>query len=255
MADQDEGTVRFAVEEDGIAALTLDRPRALNAINLAMRDQLWTWLELVRDNPDIRAVAVFGTGERAFCAGADITEFGTAPSYLAARNARRERDIWGLWATLDTPFVAALHGWTLGAGLELALLCDVRIAADNARLGLPEVRLGYIPSAGGTQTLPRTAPLGIARAMIHTGEPIVAADALRWGIIHRVVPRERLEREALAAARALAALPRDALRLAREALRIAQDLPLAQALHIEALLARRALRACPDATTLARWRP
>jgi len=255
MVDRDEGTVRFAVEGDGIGVLTLDRPRALNAINLAMRDQLWTWLELVRDDPDIRAVVVLGAGERAFCAGADITEFGTAPSYLAARNARRERDVWGLLAALETPFVAAVHGWTLGAGLELALLCDARIAADNTRLGLPEVRLGYIPSAGGTQTLPRIAPLGIARAMIHTGEPITAADALRWGIVHRVVPRERLEAEAFAIADALAALPREALRLAREALRMAQDLPLDQALRAEALLAHRALRAHPAAAALARWRP
>jgi enoyl-CoA hydratase/carnithine racemase len=251
----DEGTVRLERGDDGIAVLTLDRPEALNAINLEMRDQLWQWLEFMRADPDLRAVIVRGEGDRAFSAGADVTEFGTAPAYLAARDARRQRDLWGVMAELPVPLVAAVHGWALGAGCELSLLCDIRIAADDARFGLPEVNLGYIPSAGGTQTLPRAIPPGAAAAMILSGEPIDAATALRWGLVQRVVARGDLNEVARDIARRLAGQPREAVRAAREALRSAADLPLAQALASSRLSALRLLRAQSPREALARWRP
>ncbi len=246
------------LEKDGaVAWLTLNRPEALNAINLAMRDQLWSSLLAVRDDPDVRLAIIRGQGERAFSAGADVKEFGTAPSYLAARDARLQRDVWGLMLSLEKPLIAAVHGWALGAGCELSLLCDLRIATPDARFGLPEVNLGYIPSAGGTQTLPRHLPPGIARGLIMTGEPIDAQRALTLGMLHAVVPRERLYAAAGELARRLLDRPASAVALAREALGAARDLPLPQGLGVARQLGRRALRQAgvAQAAALAAWRP
>ncbi len=157
-----------------------------------MRDLLWEYLRACRDHPDVRTVLFRGEG-RAFSAGADISEFGTAPGLIEARRARHERDVWGLMLGLDLPLVVRMHGFCFGAGLELPLCCDVRVAAEGTRFGLPEVSLGYIPSAGGTQTLPRTIPPGAAADLILTGEPIGTAEALRWGLISAAVTEERLD--------------------------------------------------------------
>src|SRR3972149_5855852 len=178
-----DATVLYEKRE-GLAWVTLNRPRSLNAINMEMRDALWEIALAVRDDPDVRVVIFKGAGDRAFSAGADISEFGTAPSYVESRRARRQRDLWGLILSLEAPLIAALHGYALGAGIELALCCDLRIAAGDARLGLPEVGLGYIPSAGGTQTLPRHVPPRVALPMILTGDPLDAATAVR----HRLRP-------------------------------------------------------------------
>ncbi len=188
MADE----VLFDIDGRGVATITLNRPARLNAINLAMRDLLWEYLQACRDHPDVRAVRFRGEG-RAFCAGADISEFGTAPSLWEARRARHERDVWGLLLSLRTPLAARMHGYCFGAGLELPLCCDVRVAAEDARFALPETTLGYIPSAGGTQTLPRTIPPGAAADLILTGEPVGAEEALRWGLITRAAPEEALD--------------------------------------------------------------
>ncbi len=245
-------------EKDGaVAWLALNRPEALNAVNLVMRDQLWALLRAVRDDPDVQVIVIRGSGERAFCAGADVKEFGTAPSYLAARDARLQRDLWGLMLALEKPLIAAVHGWALGAGCELSLLCDLRVAAEDARFGLPEVNLGYIPSAGGTQTLPRHIPPGVALGMIMTGDPIDAQQALALGMVHAVVPRERLDDEARAVAERLLRRPVFGVRLAREALRVAMDLPLPQGLAASHRLGQRALQAADAGrlSALAGWRP
>ncbi len=175
-------------KDGGIAWVTLNRPDVLNAINMRMRDELWDVMHAVRDDPDARVVIFKGAGERAFSAGADISEFGTAPSYVESRRARRQRDLWGFMLSLEKPLIAAIHGYALGAGVELPMCCDIRIASEDARLGLPEVGLGYIPSAGGTQTLPRYIPPGVAMQMILTGDPIDAETALGYGLVERVVP-------------------------------------------------------------------
>ncbi|MBI4571540.1 MAG: enoyl-CoA hydratase/isomerase family protein, partial [Chloroflexi bacterium] len=196
-------TIIYEKDGEGVARLTLNRPGKLNAVNLQMRDELWQALLAFRDDPDARVLIVRGAGS-AFCSGADLSEFGTAPTYVESRRARQERDLWGLLLHLPKPVIAALHGYALGAGLELALLCDLRLASEEARLGVPEVGLGYIPSAGGTQTLPRAVPLGVALRMILTGDPIDAREAYRLRLVQRLVPRGRLDAEAGAWARALA---------------------------------------------------
>ena len=172
--------------------ITLNRPDRLNAINLAMRDLLWEYLRACRDHPDVRAVLFRGEG-RAFSAGADISEFGTTPGLIESRRARHERDLWGLMLGLEKPLIARMHGFCFGAGLELPLCCDLRVAAEGTQFGLPEVSLGYIPSAGGTQTLPRTIPPGAAADLILSGEPIGTEEAIRWGLISAAVAEERLD--------------------------------------------------------------
>ncbi len=230
-------------KRDSVAWITLNRPRALNAVNLAMRDELWDAFLAVRDDPDVRVAVIAGAGERAFSAGADVTEFGTAPSYMAARRSRQERDLWGLMLSRDKPLIAAIHGYALGAGCEMTLCCDIRIAAEDARFGLPETTLGYIPSAGGTQTFPRHALPGLALDVILTAEPIDAARALEAGLVQRVVPQEELLPEAEALARALAQRPAAALSGAKRAAYGGLDLATADALALSDRIGALLLRA------------
>jgi len=222
----------------GIAWLTLNRPHVLNAMNMQMRDELWTVMEAVRDDPDIGVLIVKGAGERAFSAGADVSEFGTAPSYVEARRGRRERDLWQLMLDLDEPLIAAIHGYALGAGCEMSMCCDLRVASDDARFGLPEVKLGYIPSAGGTQLLPRTIGPGVAMEMILTGDDIDAATALRLGLVHKVVARGRLYAEAEAWAHKLMSRSPEVLRCAKEAVTRGLEVSLEEGLAMERRLAR-----------------
>jgi enoyl-CoA hydratase/carnithine racemase len=237
-----DSLVLYEKAEGGIANVTLNRPQALNAINLQMRDELWDVLHAVRDDPDVR-VAVFRGAGRAFSAGADVKEFGTAPSLAAARRARRERDLWRFMLTLEKPLVAAIHGYAYGAGIELPMCCDIRIASDDATFALPEVSLGYIPSAGGTQTLPRLVPRSAAMQMILTGDPIDAQTALRIGLVQSVVPRDALDTEAERLARPIAAQPPDAVALVKRAAVAVDDLSPEAARALELDLARQALLA------------
>jgi enoyl-CoA hydratase/carnithine racemase len=234
-------TVLYDKPSLGLGTVTLNRPEVLNAINLEMRDELWETLHAAEADPEVRVVIFRGAGERAFSAGADISEFGTAPSVVEARRARRERDLWGYMLGMETVLIAAIHGYALGAGIELPMCCDIRIASEDALMGLPEVGLGYIPSAGGTQTLPRHIPPGVAMQMILTGDPIDAETALRYGLVQRVVPRERLHEEADALAERILAMPADAVRLAKRAILDGVEMPLPDALVFESTLARRAL--------------
>lgn len=233
--------IQYEKSPGGIAWITLNRPDVLNAINMQMRDEIWDLLHAVRDDPEVRVVIFKGAGDKAFSAGADISEFGTAPSYAEARRGRRERDLWWFMMTLEKPLIAAIHGYALGAGIELPMACDIRIASEDARIGLPEVSLGYIPSAGGTQTLPRHVPPGIASQMILTGDPIDAQTAFRYGLVQRLVPRDRLYEEAESLARQIASLPPHIVALARRAVHEGAELSLSQAIALESTLAERAL--------------
>ena len=225
---------------EGIARITLQRPEALNAINLAMRDELWTFVHAALWDPDVRVLVFAGEG-RAFSAGADIREFGTAESLHAAREARRQRDLWALLEALPKPTIAALHGFCFGAGIELPLYCDLRIAAEDARIALPEVTLGYIPSAGATQLAPRIAGPAPAAQLIFSGLPIDAEQALQWGIVHEIVPLAELDTAAMAAAAHLAEADPAAVAAVKRAIRGGADLPLDAAIAADAAAARRLL--------------
>lgn len=219
----------FSVDERGVATIALNRPERLNAINLEMRDLLWQYLQAARDIPEVRVVVFRGEG-RCFSAGADISEFGTAPSVVASREARHRRDVWGLLLQHRCLTIAAMHGYCFGAGLELPLLCDLRIAAAGATFALPEVTLGYIPSACGTQTLPRLIPPGIAAAMILTGEPIGTAAAARWGLVDEVTSASGLDAAVEARIEAAFAGGLEAFRARRGAMIAAAPGPAAAAL-------------------------
>lgn len=231
-------------KRDSAAWVTLNRPDVLNAYNLRMRDELYEVFSAVRDDREVRALVLRGAGQ-AFCAGADLTEFGTAPSPTAARRIRFARDVWFVLIGLEVPSVAALHGYVFGSGLEMALSCDLRVAAKGTQFSMPEVRLGMIPAAGGTQTLPRTAGQGPALELLLTGRRFDADQALRSRIVSRVVPQERLAAETESMATELAALDQRAVRAARRAVREGADLPFEQGLRLEWRLAS-ALRLSGD---------
>jgi enoyl-CoA hydratase/carnithine racemase len=227
----------------GVATITLNRPQVLNVYNTQMRDDLWQALEAVRDDPDVGVVVVAGAGERGFCAGADLTEFGTAPSQVVARQVRFQRGVWELWASISKPFIAALHGFVLGSGTEMACLCDLRIAAQDAVFGLPEVALGMAPAAGGSQTLPRLLGVPTALELLLTNSRLNAQEALHVGLVHQVVPRERLLDAAQQTARNLLGGGPRALALIKQAVLRGMELPLPQALALEERLALRAVAA------------
>jgi enoyl-CoA hydratase/carnithine racemase len=227
----------IARRDGDVVWLTLNRPERLNAVHLAMRDELWTQLCLLRDDSSVRVAVFHGAGERAFSAGADITEFGTAPSYIEARQARLDRDVWGLMASLSVPLIAAIQGFAYGAGLELSLYCDLRVASEDAMFAIPEVRLGYIPSAGGTQLIGRHISRGDAMRMATSGEPVDAKEAHRLGLIHAVTAREALLQTAGTWAAALAALPPATLRATKRAVVDGLDLTLSEGIALERRLA------------------
>ena len=226
---------------DGVAHISLNRPDVLNAYNMQMRDDFSQVLSAVQEDPDVTAMLITGEG-RAFCAGADLTEFGTAPSQAVARRVRWQRDVWGQFLSLSKPIVIAVHGYCIGSGLEIALLGDLRLAAHQTIFALPEVQLGMIPAAGGSQTLPRNVRPGAALDALLTGRRFDAAEALAMGLVTRLAPPQTLREEAMEAARRLAALDANAVAAAKTALRLGQDLPLAEALNLETRLAGGVLR-------------
>ena len=223
-------------KEQGIANISLNRPTVLNAYNMEMRDELYQILEAVRDDPEIRVAIFKGEGD-AFCAGADLTEFGSAPSQAIARTVRWERDVWGVLLGIRKPVIAAVHGNCLGSGLEIALLCDIRIAAEDAVFGLPEVGLGMIPAAGGTETLPRS--LGIPRALelLLTRKRFGASQALEFGLVSKVVARDKLNSEAEATAKGLVSMQQGAVMAVKEAVMRGADQSLDRSLELEERLA------------------
>ena len=223
-------------EKDGaVARISLDRPGVLNAYNVQMRDDFSEALWAVAADPDVRALLITGEG-RAFCAGADLTEFGSAPSQVIARRVRWERDVWGQLINLDKPTVAAVHGYCIGSGLEIALLCDLRLAASDTVFSMPEVRLGMIPAAGGTQTLARSAGTAQALDLLLTGRRFGAEEALAMGLVTRLSSPERLGNDARDVARQLAQTDSNSVANLKRALREGSDLSLEDALKMESRL-------------------
>ena len=218
---------------DGIATITLNRPAVHNAMNERMREELTACFgELVRSE-DARVVVVTGTGERAFSAGADIREFVAPQVPVRFRDGRRRVDFRAAMDRCPQPIIAAIRGFALGGGLELALACDIRIASEDSQLGLTEVNLAIIPGGGGTQRLPRLVGRGKALEMILTGGRIDAREALRIGLVERVVPATEVLSSAQALARTLAEKAPVALRYAKEAVVKGLGLPLEDGLRLE----------------------
>lgn len=220
-------------KNESIAYVTLNRPQALNVYNIQMRDDLYEVLGAIKDDPDVRVAIFKGAGDKAFCAGADLSEFLTAPSPIVARQVRFKRDVWGLFLSIPQPLIAAVHGFVLGSGIEIALCCDIRIASEDARFGLPEVGLGIIPAAGGTQTLPRIVGRAKALEMLLTNRWIDGEEAYRVGLVNRVVPRSKLLETAEEMARKIASHDPIAVRNAKQAVVRGMDLPLVEGLDLE----------------------
>jgi len=215
-----------------VAHISLNRPQVVNAYNVQMRDDFTEALSAVELDPDVRCLLITGEG-RGFCAGADLTEFGSAPSQVIARQVRWERDVWGQLVNLGKPVVAAVHGYCIGSGLEIALLCDVRIAATGTVFALPEVQLGMIPAAGGTQTLPRTIGSSRALDLLLTGRRILADEAMSMRLVTRISAPEDLLDEAWQLADEMAELPVSAVAAMKQLLRQGMDLDLPRALELE----------------------
>lgn len=228
-------TLRYE-KRDAVAWVTLDRPETLNAYDVAMRDDLFAVLGAADADPDVRVLVLRGRG-RAFSTGGDLREFGSAPSAVIARAVRWRRDVWGRLSTVRAATIASVHGWTVGGGMEMAMLCDLCIAADGARFGLPETALGMIPGVAGTQTLPRRT--GVARALEITLAPrwLDAAEAVRFGIASRVVPAHVLGAATRALARRLARLDPRVVAAVRRCVRAAHDGTLAAGVELERRLA------------------
>jgi enoyl-CoA hydratase/carnithine racemase len=224
-------------KKDSIAYVTLNRPQVLNIYNIQMRDDLNEVLNAIKDDPEVRVAIFRGAGEKAFCAGADLSEFLRAPSLIVGRRVRFERDVWGLFLSIPQPLIAALHGYVLGSGIEIALYCDIRIASEDGRFGLPEVGLGIIPAAGGTQTLPRT--IGRARAleMLITNHWVNGEEAFHIGLVNQVVPKDKLFQTAEEMAKKIASYNPMAIRYAKQAVVRGLDLTLTEGLDLEKRLA------------------
>ena len=213
-----------------VAKITLNRPQAMNSFDMDLMAEHRQRLEQFEADDNLRVLIYTGTG-RAFSAGIDIRK---APDFLYLPPQTRTR----YWVTpnslkISKPTIAAINGYAFGGGFELALGCDIRIAAENALIGLPEVKLGALPGGGGTQWLPRLAGMGDALLMMLTGEPISAQEALRLRLVQRVVSAEALQDEAIKIAEAICANGKSAVRLIKEVAMLGMDLPVADALWLE----------------------
>ena len=219
--------------DGAVATVSLNNP-PLNVFDLNMRDGLIQAFAAIADIPDVRAMILRAEGKH-FSAGADLSEFGSAETIMEGRRIRWDRDPWGpLWDS-PVPTVAALHGIAVGSGLEMAMLCDIRLAISDTAVGLPETKLGMLPSAGGTQSLTRAIGPHQATPLIATSVTINAEEALRRGVVHDIV--QNVDAAAIDLAQRWSAADADVLRSARRALRASGDLFLAAGLAVEKQLA------------------
>lgn len=226
--------ISFGADGGGVATVAINRPEKRNALNAALIAELDEAFERAAADPAVRGLIVTGAGDKAFAAGADIAEIAALSPAEAREFARRGQRVFRRLETMGKPSVAAVNGYALGGGLELAMACTVRFAAAEAQLGQPEARLGLVPGYGGTQRLPRLVGRGRALELLLSGEPVGAEEALRIGLVNRVTPRERLleeSREWLAKALGNAPL---AMALAMEAVDVGLEAGAAAGLEFEA---------------------
>jgi enoyl-CoA hydratase len=222
---------------DGIRTITVQRPEKLNALNSQVMEELDAALRAADSDPALRCVIVTGAGEKAFIAGADIGELSRLTPLEGREHARRGQEVVALLERSKTPTIAAINGFAYGGGLELAMACTLRVAAETARMGLPETSLGILPGYGGTQRLARLVGRARAYELILTAEKgITAAEAERIGLVNKVVPAGQAHGAAVALARKIAANGPIACRYAMEAIRRGVEMPLEEALVFEATL-------------------
>lgn len=213
-----------------IAVVTLNRPEVRNALNIALIERLLDVLSALSEEHELRALVLAGAGEQAFCAGADLRERRTLTSEDRTRHTELINSLADAVALFPTPVIAAIHGYALAGGFELALACDLRVASNDAVLGLPEVKIGIFPGAGGLVRLPRLAGSSTARDLIYTGRQIAAEEAFELGLVDRVVAADEVLAIALRLAEQIAANAPLAVRAAKQALRESEGLP-EQAAH------------------------
>ena len=220
--------------EGPVTVITIDRPKVLNALNARTIEELRDAMSDAARETAVRCVVLTGAGQKAFVAGADINELAEQSPVGGSAHARHGQSVLDLIEQLGKPVIAAINGYALGGGCELAMACTLRVAADTARLGQPEINLGIIPGYAGTQRLPRLVGKGRALELLLTGEAIVAEEAYRIGLVNRVVPADRLMVEVRALAVALAAKAPIAVRSIIDAVNDGLEMPLAQAMNHEA---------------------
>ena len=222
--------------DDAIAKLTINRPDKRNAVDNATVEEIDQALARVEKNPGIRVLILTGAGDKAFVAGADIHELDKRDTLRGRSETRRRQEVYTRIEQLEIPSIAAINGWALGTGLELAMACTLRVASSKARLGQPEVKLGITPGAGGTQRLPKLVGMGRAMEMILTGDPISADQALAMGLVNRIAEPDQLLDEVENLAKTLASRPMLALQYSKEAVLRSGEGSLAEGLAHESYL-------------------
>lgn len=221
-------------KEEGVGWMMLNRPHRLNTLTAEMIDEMHSALDEFEGDKEIRCIVITGAGDRAFSAGADVTAFtGLTPATAVDASAKGQA-LFTRLEKLGKPIIASLNGYALGGGLEMALACDFRLASENAELGQTETKLGLIPGWGGTQRLVRMIGLAKAKELIMLGERISADEAAKIGLIHKVVPKEKLSEETLALAKKFVEGPPVALKVAKELLNFGTQVPLDIGLKLEA---------------------
>ncbi|MEA3470168.1 MAG: enoyl-CoA hydratase-related protein [Thermodesulfobacteriota bacterium] len=222
----------FSVEE-GIATITFNRPKAMNAMNSETMSELKDAVTLCRDDDDIRVIILTGSGDKAFVAGADISEMQDLEPREALAFMELGHETLRLLETAPKPSIAAVNGFALGGGTEISMACDMRFASEKARFGQPEILIGLIPGWGGTQRLPRLIGTGRAKELVMSGEQIGAQRAYEIGLVNRIYPLETLMEETIKFARKLSGLPPFQLKMAKHSINFGYDLPLDNAVRLE----------------------
>jgi enoyl-CoA hydratase len=228
-------TLLYTVK-DKVATVTINRPEKLNALNATAKAELQDLFTSLKRDPLVDVVIITGAGEKAFVAGTDIKELTELNGETGKDFSLKGQEVFELIEDLGKPVIAAVNGYALGGGCELALACHIRIASEKARFGQPEVTLGIIPGYGGTQRLARLVGKGRAMEMILTGSQVDSAEALRIGLVNKVVPPAELMPRALAMAQVIASLGQPAIRMALKAVNATQEMPLGEGQKLEAAL-------------------
>jgi enoyl-CoA hydratase len=225
-----------------VAVITLNRPGAMNAWHRGMNEELRQAATGIDNDPNVRVLIITGAGEKSFSSGIDLKKIAAGENFITGPDIRdyydgirKLREVFTMYEKLTVPVIAAINGYCLGGGLELALACDVRLAVESAVFSLPEVQLGIIPDMGGCQRLPRAVGIGMAKELIYTGKRIDAAEALRIGLVQHVFPREKLMEEALKMADAIAGFNPVVVQAAKRVCNVAMQYPLEIGLSYETI--------------------